>query len=161
MPGGPLTPISIWPDVNGRIYPNVHVGGANSRRVAGMQVQANLGADSVVDLLFPPIPGALPSGVAKLSVLGISVAQSGSAQFNPAWASMPPGTNYDTAGLMAEGVQTITWMSGDNDELKETKINLTTGTPTAGQYIFMRATFETASWTLAFVSTWQFFIIWE
>ena len=46
-------------------------------------------------------------------------------------------------------------------EYKELKITLDADTPVAGEVIVLDLVFETASWTLAQVSTWQPTVIFE
>ena len=58
-------------------------------------------------------------------------------------------------------MDTITWAAGDEDVYKELKTDLNGDTLVAGEVVAMDLTFETASWTLAVVSTWNVSIIWE
>ena len=80
---------------------------------------------------------------------------------NVKWKSFATEEDFGSPTLNAEGVGTITWASGDEDVWKELKVDLDADTVVAGEYILMDVVFETASWTLAAVSTWQVFIIWE
>lgn len=162
MAGGPIFPFSSYPDDNGRIYPNPHIGGTNSRVDFGMGVEASLGADSIWYLRFQ-MPESLPSGTGKLVLLALANATSGNAKVNPKWVSLDAGAgeNPDTATYNAETTTTVTWSTGDADDYKETKITLDADTIVAGEVIAMDMTFETTNWDLAQVSTWIAYIIWE
>lgn len=156
-----IAPSSAYPrGTAGRLFPNVHVGGTNGREDAGMGVQASLSADSVWSLRFP-FPVTLPAGTCKLVLRALANATSGAAKVNPKWASCAAEESPDTITLNAEGTTTVTWGAGDNDQYKEVKIILDADTPVAGETLVMDLTFETASWTLAQISTWQAFVIWE
>jgi hypothetical protein len=126
----------------------------------GHRCAASLGADSVLELLFE-MPQALPTGTAKLRILAIADATAGDSKVNPAWASLAVGEDYDTISVTAEGVDTNTWATGDDEELIERIITLDADTIVADEIVVMRITFTTASWTLAQISTWNFSIIWE
>ena len=161
MPGGPLFPYSSIPITSDRVFTNVHVcAGTNVTRIRGMGVQASLGADSYWDLLFQ-LPPLLPAGTCKLNLIALAAATSNAAKINPSWASVAIGEDPSAATLNAEGTSTLTWAAGDSDKFKQVKITLDADTPVAGEIITMRLNFETASWTLAVVSTWYAAIIWE
>jgi len=161
MPGGPIFPNSAYPVTAGRVFPNFHVGaGANSKHEEGMGVEASVGADSVWRLRFQ-MPPTLPSGTGKLRLLALANATSGNAKVNPKWVSVAAEENPSSATPVAETVQTVTWGAGDNDQYKELKVTLDADTLVAGEIVVMDLVFETASWTLAAVSTWIASIIWE
>jgi len=106
-------------------------------------------------------PTSLPTGTAKLHLLALANATSGSAKVNPKWAMVAAGEDPSSASLNAEGTNTLTWAAGDNDKYKELKITLAATTVVANKILVMRLTFETSSWTLAQVSTWIPSIIFE
>lgn len=161
MTGGPVLPHTIYANgAAGRLFDGYHIGATNSRASQGIRCEASLTADSIVALEFQ-MPPALPTGTGKLLVRALANATSGAAKVNPKWASVAAGENPDTATLTAEGTTTITWAAGDNDDYKDTKITLDADTLVAGETVYMHVTFETTAWTLAQISTWQFFIIWE
>lgn len=161
MAGGPLFTSSIYlGGASGRLFPNYHQGATNSRSDEGVGVEASLGADSTAELRFQ-LPPALPSGTGKLRLIALANATTGSAKLNPQWASVAMEESPDTVTLNAEGTQTLTWGAGDNDQYKELKVNLDADTLVAGEVVVMNLIFETTSWTLAQVSTWQPSIIWE
>lgn len=162
MAGGPIFPHSAYPVTSGNVFPNFHVGaGANSKHDEGLGVAASIGADSTWRLRFWMPPSSLPSGTCKLRLLALANATSGSAKVNPKWVSVAPEEDPSGATLNAEGTSTLTWAAGDNDQYKELKITLDADTPVAGEVIVMDLVFETSSWTLAQVSTWQAAVIWE
>lgn len=160
MAGGPLFPFSAIPVTATRVFPNVHQGGTNSRREEGMGVQASVGANATWALRFE-MPQELPTGTAKLRLLALAAATSGAAKVNPTWASVAVEESPDTVTLNAEGTQTVTWGTGDTDQYKELLVTLDADTVVADEIIAMNLVFETSSWTLAVVSTWQASIIWE
>lgn len=162
MAGGPLFPFSAVPRTSGKVFPTIQVGDTNGRMDAGMGVIASLDADATWDLRFQ-MPPSLPTGTLKLVLIAIADATSGNAKVNPKWAAISrAGGNPDTVSLTAETVSTITWAAGDDDDYKETEITLDAATaPTADQVLVMDLVFETASWTLAAVSTWIAFLVWE
>ncbi len=69
------------------------------------------------------------------------------------------GFNFDTLSLTEEGVQSITWGTGDNDKVLETKITLDAHTVSAGQYLVLGLLFDATSWTLAQNSFWSAHLI--
>lgn len=161
MAGGPIFPHSAYPVTAGRAFPNFHVGaGSNSKHDEGLGVEASVGADTTWRLRFQ-MPPTLPSGTCKLVQRALANATSGNAKVNPKWVSVANAEDPSSATPVAEGVQTISWAAGDADKYKETKITLDADTPVGGEVIVMDLVFETASWTLAQVSTWQVFVIWE
>lgn len=161
MAGGPLFPNSAYPATAGRVFQNFHVGaGSNSKHDEGLGVEASVGADSIWRLRFQ-MPPTLPTGTGKLRLLALANATSGNARVNPKWASVAPEEDPSSATLQAEGATTLSWSTGDNDQYKELKVTLDGDTLVAGEMVVMDLTFETASWTLAQVSTWIASIIWE
>jgi len=163
MAGGPIFPHSVYlGGAAGRLFQNFHVGaGANSKQDEGIGVAASLAADSVAELRFQMPPTSLPTGTGKLRLLALANATSGSAKVNVKWVSVAVEEDPSAATPVAEGVATLTWGAGDNDQYKELKVTLDADTLVAGEYVVMRLTFETASWDLAQVSTWQPSVIWE
>jgi hypothetical protein len=126
----------------------------------GLGVQASVGADSIWRLWFA-MPPTLPTGTAKLKLRAIANATSGDAKVNPKWKSFAIEETVSSPTLNAEGTTTITWAAGDNDQVKEAEIDLDADTVVADEMILMDLTFETASWTLAQISTWQAYVFWE
>lgn len=165
MAGGPITPISVFPVTTSRVFPNFHVGaGSGSKRDNGLGVEASVGADSTWELRFK-IPEVLPTGTAKLILWALANATSGVAKVDPQYAMVATEEDPSSAILVPLGTQTLTWGSGDADQYKELNITLESVTdaaaPVAGEMLVMDLVFETASWTLAAVSTWYAWIIWE
>lgn len=161
MAGGPIFPHSAYPATSGRVFPNFHVGaGANSKHDEGLGVEASVGADSTWRLRFK-MPPTLPTGTCKLDLWALANATSGNAKVNAKWASVAVEEDPSSATLNAEGTSTLSWGAGDNDQYKNLKITLDADTVVANEVIVMDLVFETASWTLAAVSTWQPSVIWE
>ncbi len=149
--------ISSIPDSGGRIFPGVLTN--SSKLIDGPMVEASLGADATLFLVFQ-VPQTLPSGTAKLRLLSLANATSGVAKVNPTWLSV--AAEEDFAGTRtAEGTSTVTWASGDAYVFKETKITLDADTVVAAELIVLDLVFETASWTLAANSLWLPSVIWE
>lgn len=160
MAGGPLYPHSCYP-VSSNVFPNVHVGaGANSKHDEGLGVAASIAADSIWRLRFE-FPTTIPTGTCKLRLLALANATTGDAKVNPKWVSVATEESPSGATLVAEGTSTLTWGAGDNDQYKELVITLDADTPVAKEMLVMDLTFETASWTLAQISTWIASVIWE
>ena len=161
MPGGPIFPNSAIPVTAGRVFPNIHVGaGASSKHEEGLGVEASVGADSTWRLRFQ-LPPSLPAGTCKLRLLALANATSGNAKINAKWVSVAVEEDPSSAALNAEGTSTLTWGAGDADQYKELKVTLDADTVVAGEIVVLDLVFETASWTLAQVSTWIPSIVWE
>ena len=163
MAGGPISPASSSPDASGQVFPNIHVGATNGRRVEGMGVTDGtiLSANRTWHLQFQMPPAPLPTGTGKLRLLALANATSGAAKVNPTWGSCAVEENFDTVTLVAETVQTVTWAAGDNDQFKELKVTLDADTLVADETVIMSLIFEDSGFTLAVVSTWIASIIFE
>lgn len=161
MAGGPILPMFVCPDTSGDVYLGEHIGGTNSRPWGGIKVVASLGSNASAWMAFPCPPSSLPTGTCKLVCQAMANATSGAAKFNPTWGSVTAGDTPDTHTLTGEGTQTLTWAAGDDHELLQAKVTLDADTPTAGELIYVNFSFESTSWTLAAVSTWNAFVIWE
>ena len=160
MAGGPIFPHSAYPATAGRVFPNFHVGaGANSKHDEGMGVEASLGADAIWRLRFA-LPAVLPTGSAKLRLLALANATIGSAKLTVKSAVVAAGSDPSSAALTSETQSTLTWAAGGADKYTELKVTLTP-TMVAQSELVMDLTFNTASWTLAAVSTWIASLIWE
>ena len=161
MASNMIQPYSRYPVDAGDVFPNIHVGaGANSKHEEGMGVIASLGADAIWRLRFA-VPAILPAGTAKLRLLALANSATNAAKVNPKWASIAVEEDASDTTLNAEGTSTITWATSDEDVYKELVIDLDADTVVADEMIAMDLTFETTSWTLAVVSTWNAFLFWE
>jgi hypothetical protein len=150
-----------WPGTSGRVFPWVIIGSTNSRPIAGMGVQASLGADAFWYLLFRT-PNPIPAGTCKLRLTQVSlVGGTQACKVNPGWASVAYNENYDTITLNAEGTQTLSLTSSDANLLKQLDTTLDADTLVANEFIYIRLTFETSGWTLAQASVWNAEVIWE
>ena len=166
MPGGPFFPNSAYPTTS-NAFPNIHVGGgANSKNEEGLGVAASLAADTIWRLRFQ-MPTTLPTGTPTFRLLVLANATAGVARVNPKWVSVAVGESPSGATPIAETVtptsragnaggsgDTLTWGTGDADQYLELRWTMDADTVVAGEIIICDLTFETASWTLAAVSTW-------
>jgi len=158
---GMIYPSSVFIESSVNIWGDFYVGkGSNGHTDDVTMVKASLPADAIVQLRYD-MPPVLPTGTAKLRLLGLADAITGVAKVNPKWASVAAGQDPSSFTLTAEGVQTVTWSTNDDDEYQETKITLDADTVVANEFIIMHVTFETESWTLAANSGWIFPIIFE
>jgi hypothetical protein len=162
MASGPIMPSSIYlGGASGNLYPNFYIPATNTNTAGaleGIGVVASLGADAPAVLQFN-MPEAIPSGTLKLRCLAMANATSGVAKLTVKDASTSAGSNIGATTLTTETQLSQTWATADI--LVENKITLTATAPTANQILTVLATFNTASWTLAAASTWQFSLVWE
>lgn len=167
MAGGPKFPDSIdYSLLAGRVFPNVHAVTTNDHQHEGIGVEASLGADVDIQLEFV-MPIVLPSGQAKMVIEGMANASGDTiATLNPRWKTWASEEDRDVAKSTyptAEGESTVTWATGDEHVVKQNKIDLDAETIVAGETIHMYLQLIQASskWTVAAVTTWKFYIIWE
>ena len=159
MAGEILVPHSAIP-MSSDVFRSVFVGkGGNSDEEEGLGVAASLALDAIWRLRFR-IPPILPSGVAKLDLWALADAVTGAVDVNPKHASVAAGEDPSSATLNAEGTTTVTWAAAEDDVYKKTKIILNADTLVADEMVVMDLTFEAAT-TLAVVSVWFPWIIWE
>lgn len=157
MAGGAIHPFSAKPDTPDRVFGNFGGSGSDTE---GLGVEASVGADSTWKLRFR-MPPTLPTGTGKVVLDMLVNATSGNAKVNPKWVSVAvSGEDIDAATVVAEGVETIA-APGTAWQTVQTKVTLNADTLVAGEIVAMDLVFETASWTLAAVSTWLVYIIWE
>jgi|SRR6185437_9478191 len=162
MAGGPIGPSSAYPaDTAGRLFPNFYAGagGNASSHDEGLGVKASLDADATWELRFP-MPPTIPTGTLKLRLLALANATSGVAKVTVKDANVAAAASPSAATLTSETQASLTWAAGDADKYKEAKITLTS-TPAGNDMLVIALTFNTASWTLAQISTWIPTIIWE
>lgn len=162
MAGGPIAPHSIYlGGGSGDLFANVHAGagGNASSHDEGIGVAASIAADRTAELRFM-VPPSIPSGTMKLLLRALANATSGTANVTVKDAIVASGASPSAATLTSETQASITWAAGDNDKYKDAKVTLTP-TPTANSELAVALAFNTTGWTLAQVSTWQTFLIWE
>jgi hypothetical protein len=161
MSGGPILPSSVYlGGASGNLYPNTYIPNTNTNAAGaleGIGVVASLGADAPAVLQFN-MPETIPSGTLKLRCLAMANATSGTAKLTVKDGATSASSNIGATSLSTETQLSQTWASADI--LVENKITLT-ASPTANQILTVLATFNTASWSLAAPSTWQFSIVWE
>ncbi len=149
-------PISVQYPANGNVVPGFIT------TTQGHKVVASLGADSDLRLEFQ-VPPALPSGTAKLRVRAKANLATGAVKFNPKWNGVAAEEDIDTTTLNAEGTQTISFTTGDENDLKELKVTLdSAGSSIAAEdRVVVNFTFETTGWTAAGPVVFQVSLIWE
>lgn len=156
-----LAPVSAFPVSNSDTFFHIYEGdGGNSVHEMTMGVDASISSDAIWRLRFIT-PPELPSGTAKIKLIALADAETGAAKVNPKWANVAIESDPSSATLTAEGTNTITWSSGDDDVYKELKIELDADVIEANSFIVMDLTFETTDWTLGVISGWYAFIVWE
>lgn len=154
MPGGPIFPRSTMPITSGKVFSHVY----GSDR--GLGVMASLNGDAIWRLRFE-MPPVMPTGTLKLVLRMRANATTGSVKLNPKWAMVAVGEDPAVATVTAEGVQTVTWASGDASKYKEVKVTLDAVTPEVGNVLAMDLTAETSGWTLAATLLVIAYLIWE
>lgn len=158
-----LLPMSAFPATPGKVYPDSIRTTTNDFWVEGIGVMASLDADAEIHYVFR-VPGGLPVGTAKLSIIGLSYTANGDMKINPKWASKATEEDLDVtaASLNAEGTQTLTWTSGSDDhQFKELKVTLDADTIVVDEFIILRLVLETSGWTLNRRAILNCSIIWE
>ena len=160
MAAGFLFPYSTTPITVG-CYQGIYVGAGSTgpKNERSTKVSASIAADAKVELFYS-IPAPLPSGTCKLRARARASATTGNAKFNPKWVSVAAEEDASSATVIAEGTQTISWGSGDTDQIKVLDVTLDADTVVAGEIIAMVLWFETSNWTLAAISGWNFPVVW-
>ena len=158
---GPILPSSIYlGGASGNLFPNFYIPATNTNgagALEGIGVVASLTADAPAVMQFN-MPEVMPVGTLKLRILAMANATSGVAKLTVSDKNVAAGASLGTSTLTAETQLSQTWATADI--LVENKITLTSA-PNANDILTVLANFNTASWTLAAVSTWQFSIVWE
>lgn len=161
MAGGPLLPSSIYlGDAAGNLSPVFYIPNTNTNAagaIEGIGVVASLAADAPAILQFN-MPEVIPSGTLKLRALAMANATSGVAKLTIKDGKTPAASNIGAATLNTETQISQTWATADI--LVENKIALTVA-PSANDIVTVAAIFNTALWTLAAASVWQFSLVWE
>ncbi len=161
MAGGPILASSIYlGGASGNLFPNFYIPATNTNAAGaleGIGVVASLAADAAAVLQFN-MPESLPTGTFKLRILSMANATSGVMKLTIKDKNVAAGASLGTSTLNTETQVSQTWATADI--LVENKVTLTT-TPAANDIVTVLATFNTASWTLAAVSTHQLSLVWE
>lgn len=161
MSDGPLLPSSIYlGGASGNLFPNFYIPATNTNNagaIEGIGVVASLAADAPAVLQFN-MPESIPTGTLKLRCLAMANATTNTAKVTVSDKNVAAGNSLGTSTLNAETQLSQTWTTADI--LVENKITLTSA-PSANDILTVLVTFNTAGWTLAAVSTWQFSIVWE
>ena len=160
MAGGPILPSSMYlGGASGLLFPNFYIPNTNTNAagaIEGIGVIASLTGDATAVLQFN-LPKTIPTGTATLRILAWANATSGVAKLTVSDGQTAVGSNIGAATLSAETQVSQTWASAD--VIVENLVTLTTA-PTSEDILTVKAVFNTTSWTLAAVSTWQFSLIW-
>lgn len=161
MAGGPLLPSSIYlGGASGNLYPNFYVPATNTNgagAIEGIGVVASLAADANAILQFN-MPPSIPTGTLKLRLLAMANATTGTAKVTVKDKNVAAGSSLGTSTLNSETQTSQTWTTADI--LVENKVALTSS-PVGNDILTVELNFNTTSWTLAAVSTWQASLIWE
>jgi hypothetical protein len=161
MAGGPILPSSIYlGGASGNLFPNFYIPATNTNAAGaleGIGVVASLGSDAAAVLQFN-MPESIPTGTLKLRCLAMANATSGVAKLTVKDKNVAAGASLGTSTLNSETQLSQTWATADI--LVENKITLTTS-PAANDIVTVVPTFNSTSWTLTAVSTWQFSLVWE
>jgi hypothetical protein len=161
MAGGPILPSSIYfGAASGLATPAFYTPATNTNTAGyleGVGIVASLASDAPVTLQFNA-PEVFPTGTLKLRILAMANATSGVAKLTIKDGSTSAGSNIGVTTLSTETQLSQTWATADI--LVENKITLT-DVPVTNDIITILATFNTASWTLATASVWQFSLVFE
>jgi hypothetical protein len=168
MAGGPILPSSIYVGgAAGSLAPTFYVPGTNTNTagvIEGVGVVANLntvGVDAPGVFQFN-LPEVIPTGTMKCRILAWANAATGNAKYTLADAGTAPGNNIGATTLTTDAsAVTLAWGAGDNDDIKDVKVNLTGPGVTANNIFTVLMTWNSGSWTLAQTSVWQLSLIWE
>lgn len=161
MAGGPIFPSSMYlGGASGNLSATVYIPNTNTNNAGayeGIGVVASLAADAPAVLQFN-LPGAIPSGTAKLRFLAMANATSGVAKVTVSDGVGAAGTNLGAPTLTGETQLSQTWATADI--LVENKVTLSS-IPLANNILTALVTFNTTNWTLAATSVWNVSLIWE
>lgn len=156
----PIRPYSTIPVTAASTFGWVHDtgAGAGARRVEGMGVAASLAADADWELRFQ-MPTTIPTTCThKLRLKGITSGTSQNAIVNPIWGRVTAEQDPSAQTHTGEGDTTITF-NATAHQYEVTDITLDAHTLVDGDEISMILRFESTSWTLAQISTWNAWII--
>jgi hypothetical protein len=148
--------LSWTPITAGKVFHNNYAAQSGGEW-PGLGVMASLDANAIWRG-YCILPDPLPSGTATLDTWLRANATSGVARINPKWVCGTAGTDIGSAAVVAETVASVTWSSGDANDLKLHSVALDASTLTAGYIFKLDLTFETSSWTLA-QTLWAFPVI--
>jgi hypothetical protein len=158
---GPLFPTSIYPvDTTGRLFPQFAPIVTVFGKVRGMAVKASLDADAIWRISFQ-LPPFIPAGTCKLVLRGNAPATSGVAKVTPSWAKVGDGVDISGVSLSAETQQSYTWSVSNSNLTNKVALTSPPAVGDENKMILMDLTFNTTSWTLAQISVWTAFLIWE
>ena len=128
-------------------YPYTGAGGNTAATEWTFGVAASLAADATWEFRFP-MPEVIPAGQLKLRILALANAATGNALFTVQDARVSAGGNPSSVTLTSESQTTMTWASGDADQYKQAKINLSAAV-VSNDMLVLAITFNHTSWTLA------------
>lgn len=161
MAGGPVAPSSVYLGAAaGLLFPNLYTCATNTNTAGieeGIGVAASIGSDATAILRFP-MPPTIPTGTLKLRLLAQANATSGVAKVTVKDVNTAAGASPAAGTLNSETQVSQTWATADI--YVENKVALTSA-PAGNDILVVTITFNHTNWTLAVVSTWQAFVIWE
>lgn len=153
-PFPPLTRIGAPVPVSagGRVFPWLY---NNTLSQEGMGVIANVNTGS--ELVWRSeywIPDILPGRNLKAKGMARANAATGAAKYHIKHKRYADGTNPDTLTLNDEGLNTLTWATGDEGKAKFFEIELDAETLLPGGVLRVDLVLVPTSWTLAVNSCW-------
>jgi hypothetical protein len=163
MSGGPILPSSIYlGGASGNLYPAFYIPNTNTNTAGAMEgigVVASLATTQSAVLQFN-LPESIPTGVAKIRILGWANATAGNIRIILNDGQTAAGSNIGATTLTADTTYNFTWVTAD--VIVENKTNIATS-PTANSILTVRVDFVGAGavWTLAQASVWSFSLVWE
>jgi len=161
--GGPIFPSSVYVGgASGNLSPQFYIPATNTNAagaIEGVAVVASLGADATAVYQFT-LPEVLPSGILKCRVWAWANATSGVAKLTLADAGTATGSNIGVTTLTTETQLSQTWATADII-VEVAKQTMTGAGQSANNNYTVKATWNTASWTLAQQSVWQLSLVWE
>jgi len=166
MAGGPILPSSVYlGGASGNLSSTFFISGAGTTvansAIEGVGVVQSLGADSACVLQFN-LPESLPPGTLKLRMLAWANATTGNAIYTVADGGTAPAANIANTTLTTDASAVSFSFPGTANLINEvTKLALTGTGQVANNIFTVVVTFNTASWTLAATSVWQFSLVWE
>jgi len=166
MAGGSLLPSSVYlGGASGNLSPTFFTSGAGTTvansTIEGIGVVASLGADAAAVLQFN-LPEVFPPGAMKLRMLAWANATTGNAIYTVADGGTAPGANIANTTLTTDASAVSFGFPATANLINEVaKVTLTGPGQVANNLYTVVVTFNTASWTLAATSVWQFSMVWE
>lgn len=160
MSGGPIFPSSIYLGAaSGSLFPNFYTAATNTNGAGydeGIGLVASNAANVTAYLRYF-MPPSIPTGTAKIRLLGLANANTGAVKITIRDINLAGNAAPAAANLNVETTLTATWILPDN--YNENKVSITSS-PAGSDILIVSATFN-SNCTLAQTSTWYMPLIWE